>query len=222
MPDDYSAPPKIRAESLYTPQACQYVLNLLRCRAYDRDKSPAERQASKSPVSSVLRLLKSCVFQSRPQENLDGSEEIRITQAVVNDSEPDVFLSRLDPQILFELRNPIVMAHSSKNSERFGSSRLQPTPVPDLYQKFVATGCVPPGPCTKFYTSEQRDKSKSIDWVNGRRELERWHFANQPSLHSYFGSNGTAPMTKEKDALSKLFEKYRGKHYPNRLSKLRD
>jgi hypothetical protein len=139
----------------------------------------------------------------------------------VNDSEPDVFLSRHEPQILSELRDPIVMAHSSKNSERFGSSRLQPTPVPDLYQKFVVTGFIPPSHCAKFYTSGERDKSKSIDWVKGRRELEKWHFANQPSLRSYFGSNGTAPMTKEKDALSKLFEKYRGKHYPNRSSKWR-
>ena len=30
------------------------------------------------------------------------------------------------------------------------------------------------------------------------------------ALNSYFGSNGTVPMAKEKDALAKLFEKYRG------------
>ena len=35
------------------------------------------------------------------------------------------------------------------------------------------------------------------------------HNANFPS-NSYFASNGTAPLAKEKDALGKLFEKYRG------------
>jgi hypothetical protein len=38
------------------------------------------------------------------------------------------------------------------------------------------------------------------------------HNANFPS-NSYFASNGTAPLAKEKDALGKLFEKYRGQTY---------
>ena len=35
--------------------------------------------------------------------------------------------------------------------------------------------------------------------------------ANDFYLNSYFGSNGTVPLAKEKDVLLKLFEKYRGK-----------
>jgi hypothetical protein len=39
--------------------------------------------------------------------------------------------------------------------------------------------------------------------------FERGQNAN-PKINSYFASNGSAPLAKEKDSLAKLFEKYRG------------
>jgi hypothetical protein len=48
-------------------------------------------------------------------------------------------------------------------------------------------------------------KSKSISDF----PFERGQNAN-PKTNSYFASNGSAPLAKEKDSLAKLFEKYRG------------
>jgi hypothetical protein len=86
---------------------------------------------------------------------------------------------KLDPTLMFELRNPIVM------TSWISSSLLE-----------------------EFFASESTDHlvMSYDEWLRRRVGGNAdW------SPNSYFGSNGTPPMAKEKDALGKLFEKYRGK-----------
>ena len=88
---------------------------------------------------------------------------------------------KLDPTIMFELRNPIVM------------TSLFSSPLLEEYFASASTD----------YLVMPYD-----EWLSRRFGRNANGFRN-----SYFGSNGTPPMAKEKDALGKLFEKYRGRHY---------
>ena len=101
------------------------------------------------------------------------------SSVTTKNSEPHAFLSKLDLDLLFALRNPIVMASRISNS------------MEDIEE---------------YLRSGEGYNMAFDEWIR-RKRLRN---ADQ-SRYSYFGSNGTAPMAKEKDALGKLFEKYRGK-----------
>jgi hypothetical protein len=47
-------------------------------------------------------------------------------------------------------------------------------------------------------------------WIPFLQWLRRHEENANLAPNSFFGSNGTVPMAKEKDTLGKLFEKYRG------------
>jgi hypothetical protein len=83
--------------------------------------------------------------------------------------------------------------------------KLDSTLMFEMRNPIVMTSRTPsalPG-LTQFY-----GPTGGMDFEDFMR-MHRQASANFP--HSYFGSNGTPPMAKEKDALGKLFEKYRGK-----------
>jgi hypothetical protein len=188
-----SASPTPPLDSLSTLQASHDLLNLLR----SQSRSPAKPQSLSpsqrfEPTSSVQRLLKSCVFDEGGASAKDPYPSRFLD---------DQFLSKIDPKVLFELGNPIV-----KNVT------LPPDLLTEPYAIWITSGCFPPSLCRtvhdEFMTSGERYHIKFLDWVEVRRHEI---LTNHPFLYSYFGSNGIAPTNaKEKDVLSRLFEKYRG------------
>lgn len=147
-----------------------------------------------SSVSCVIKSLHHCNMDWNPSHQIirDGPQFSQSHQA-------DTFTANLDPAVLGALKNPIV--------------RMARLPLPGIDRQEYLKSDVnwTPSIGQRLYTLYQQGGSSRFGFTY---ESWLWHnrnqiLANYPQLISYFGSNGAAqPATKE--ALSKLFENYRG------------
>jgi hypothetical protein len=172
-------------------------------------------------------------------EALDGNENGANSTALAPLSQPhspSTGLPRPAFEDQFQSENPFQMLYEGGRSGNKRKRKAKKTPHPECNDETKQAPGPESGPdrgddsawypgwisnCTIF--NVVKISHNHVDWSEIQEPsqpkhepkfdftFEREQIANSKA-NSYFASNGSAPLAKEKDTLAKLFEKYRGEH----------